>query len=194
MIQILLITLIATSPGESTLAKTADRYSTAPAIQWSMESKVYSPVFEETETTPVEFIFNSPDTFYFKSNQEEVLGIADTVWVMSKRHKQIQKKVSSAYVMPSDIIIGWSERYDLDDYTTKNDLNLFILTGKEGVSPADVRLTTKRNNHLNSIFYKDSVGNDVTLTVKNEKLVRSQNISLFYKNIPKGYKMIDLTD
>jgi outer membrane lipoprotein-sorting protein len=194
MIQILLISLIATSPGEAALAKMADRYAAAPAIQWSMESKVYSPVFEETETTPVEFIFNSPDTFYFKSNQEEVLGIADTIWVMSKRHKQIQKKISSAYVMPSDLIIGWSDRYDLDDYTTKEDLNLFILTGKEGVSPADVRLTTKRNNHLNSIFYKDSVGNDVTLTVKSEKLVRSQNINLFYKNIPKGFKLIDLTD
>jgi hypothetical protein len=194
MIQFLLVFLIATSPGEATLAKTASRYSAAPAIQWTMESKVYSSVFEETETTPVEFIFNSPDTFYFKSSQEEVLGIADTIWVMSKRHKQIQKKLSTSYVMPSDIIIGWSDRYDLDDYTVKNDLNVFILTGKEGISPSDVRLTTKRNNHLNSIYYKDSLGNDVTLTVKKEKLERSSSITLFYANIPKGFKLIDLTE
>jgi hypothetical protein len=194
MIQFLLTLLIATSPGESSLAKTADRYAAAPAIQWSMESKVYSPVFEETETTPVEFIFNSPDTFYFKSSQEEVLGIADTIWVMSKTHKQIQKKLSSSYVMPTDIIIGWSDRYDLDDYNVRGDLYEYILTGKDGVSPADVRLTTKRNNHLNSIYYKDSVGNDVTLTIKKEKLERSQSISLFYNNIPKGFKLIDLTD
>jgi hypothetical protein len=194
MIKFLILSLIISNPGESVLNKMADKYAAAPGIQWSMESKVFSPVFDETETTPVEFAFNAPDTFYFKSNQEEVLGIADTVWVMSKRHKQIQKKLSAAYVMPSDIIIGWSERYDLDDYSSKNDLNMFVLTGKDGVSPSDVRLTTKVNNHLNSIFYKDSVGNDVTLTVKKEKLARSADINFFFKNIPKGYKLIDLTD
>jgi hypothetical protein len=194
MIYLLIVSLIALSPGETALNKMADRYAAAPAIQWSMESKVISTVFDETETTPVEFIFNAPDTFYFKSGQEEVLGVADTIWVMSKRHKQIQKKLSSAYVMPSDLIIGWSERYQLDDFSVENNMNVFILTGNEGVSPKDVRLTTGQNNHLNSIYYKDSVGNDVTLTVKKEKLTRSHDINLFYKNIPQGYKLIDLTD
>ena len=194
MIQYILISLLISVPGETALNKMADRYASAPAIQWSMESKVYSSVFDETEVTPVEFTFNAPDTFYFKSDQEEVLGIADTIWVMSKRHKQIQKKLSSAYVMPSDLIIGWQERYDLDDYSSKGELHEFILTGKEDVNPRDVRLTTKMNNHLNSIYYKDSVGNDVTLTVKKEKLARATNINFFFKNIPKGYKLIDLTD
>jgi len=108
---ILTLLVAATTTGADLLNRMAERYSQASGFQWTLQSEVYSSVFEETETTPVEFAFNSPDTFYFKSEHEEVIGIADTVWIMSKRHKQIQKKISTAYIMPSDLIIGWSDRY-----------------------------------------------------------------------------------
>ena len=96
-----------------------------------MQSEVHSQVFDETETTPMRFLFNPPDTFYFKSEQEEIIGIADTLWVLSKRHKQIQKKTTGAYVMPSELITKWAERYELEEYSEKKGIIDFHLIGKE---------------------------------------------------------------
>jgi len=194
MIFLILSLAILTSHGEDLLGHMAKRYSSADGIQWSMRSRVHSPVFDETETTPVEFIFNAPDTFYFKSSQEEILGIADTVWVMSKRHKQIQKKLSEAYIMPTDLIINWSSRYALESYTVSKNKNEFKLGGRPGIRPSAVKITTDKENKIQEIFYKDSSGNDVTLTFKKELLRRAENITLLHLKAPKGYKFIDLTE
>jgi outer membrane lipoprotein-sorting protein len=191
---LLLSILLLGTPGEDILNQMASRYAKAPGIHWSMQSEVYSPTFDETETSPVEFTYNPPDTFYFKGQDEEILGIADTVWIMSKKHKQIQKKISNDYLMPSDLVIKWNARYNLENYETKGGTTEFDLVAHEGITPANVNLTIDRNKKIKSIYYKDSSGNDVTLTVQNEKLSRSGNISFFNANMPKGYKLIDLTE
>src|SRR4030067_25861 len=153
-----------------------------------MQSSVHSPAFDETETTPVEFAFNTPDTFYFKSPQEEILGIADTIWVMSKRHKQIQKKMTEAYVMPADLIINWHERYDIEGYSVKKGVNEFELAGHDGVRPTALRLTVSKDDRIQKIYYEDSSGNDVTLKIKSEKLLRAPRLNLFHQRVPKGYR------
>lgn len=194
MIPFLLALLIANQPAIDLLNQMADRYAKAPGIQWTMESVVYSPVFEETETTPVKFAFNPPDTFFFQSAQEEIIGIADTVWVMSKRHRQIQKKIADSYLMPTDLIINWDARYDLDNFRQgKNDFT-FELAGHDGIIPDGVMIITDKNNRLKKISYKDSSGDEVTLTVRKERLKRSSDIDFFYKNVPSGYQLIDLTE
>jgi outer membrane lipoprotein-sorting protein len=180
--------------GEELLNKMAQRYSAAEGIQWTMQSEVHSPAFDETETTPVEFTFNTPDTFYFKSPQEEILGIADTIWVMSKRHKQIQKKHTEAYVMPADLIINWQDRYIVEGYSVKKNTNEFELVGHEDVKPSPLKLTVGKDDGIRIIYYKDSSGNDVTLKIKNEKLARASKLNLFHQKTPKGYKFIDLTE
>jgi len=182
------------TPGDDLLNKTANRYARADGIQWSMESVVYSPVFEETETTPVQFNFNSPDTFYFKSPNEEVLGIADTVWVLSKKHKQIQKKLSDSYTSPIDLIVKWNSRYDLQSYRKDKDGASFNLVGHEGISPREVMIVTGKKGQLKKISYKDSSDNNVTMNVKKERLARSLSIDYFYNDVPKDYRLIDMTE
>lgn len=194
MIHILAAFVILNQPSDNTLNRMADRYAKAPGIQWTMESVVYSPTFEETETTPVKFVFNPPDTFFFQSAQEEVIGIADTVWVMSKRHKQIQKKITDSYFMPTDLIINWDARYDLDSVRREKDGTYFELAGHDGITPDNVTIVTDKNDRLKKLSYKDSSGDDVTLTVKKERLRRSPDIHFFYRNIPSGYQLIDLTE
>jgi outer membrane lipoprotein-sorting protein len=194
---ILILTLLnpANDPhGQELLNKMAQRYSAAEGIQWTMQSQVHSIVFDETETTPVEFTFNAPDTFYFKSPQEEILGIADTIWVMSRRHKQIQKKLTEAYVMPADLIINWSDRYEIEAYAVKKSANEFDLVGHEDVKPPRLKLTVGKNDSLQKISYRDSSGNDVTLKIKSERLARATKLNLFHARVPKGYKIIDLTE
>jgi hypothetical protein len=189
----LLAMLIGTLPGEEMLSRIAGRYSAAVGIQWSLQSDVHSSIFDETESTPMQFNFNPPDTFYFRSDQEEIIGIADTLWVLSKRHKQIQKRMTGAYVVPSELVTDWSSRYELQEYSEKRETISFELDGKPGVSPTHIRITADRDFRVKKIFYRDSSGDDVTLTVKKERLSRSGNLNLFYDDVPKGYRLIDLT-
>jgi outer membrane lipoprotein-sorting protein len=191
---LIFLTATADPHGEELLNRMAQRYSAAEGIQWTMQSEVHSAAFDETETTPVEFTFNAPDTFIFKSPQEEILGIADTIWVMSKRHKQIQKKISDSYVMPSELIINWRDRYDIEGYAVKKDGNEFELSGHEGIKPSILKMTVGKANDIQKIYYKDSSGNDVTLKIKGEKLTRATKLNLFHLKTPKGYKFIDLTE
>jgi hypothetical protein len=191
---LLLSMLILSLPGEDMLNQMAARYSKAPGIQWSMTSEVYSPSFNETEITQVEFTMNPPDTFYFKNGQEEILGIADTIWVMSMKHQQVQKKLSDSYLTPSDLILKWNARYNLENYETKGGTSEFDLVGHEGITPSNVNLTIDRNKKIKSIYYKDTTDNEVTLTIKREKLTRSKNINPLNIKVPKGFKLIDLTE
>lgn len=195
MIAALILNLLLTgSPGSELLDRMADRYSHADGIQWTMQSTVFSPVFREAENTLVEFYFNPPDTFYFESDKEEIIGVADTIWILSQRHRQIQKKLMEGFVMPARLIIDWDARYNLESLTKKDGYNEFQLKAHEGITPPDIALRIDKNDKIKSLYYKDSSGNDVTLTIKKEKLLRSKSINFFYVNIPSGYKLIDLTE
>jgi hypothetical protein len=176
------------------LNQMAHLYSGADGIILVMKSQTYSQVFEETTKTTIAFSFNPPDTFFYSSDSEQVLGIADTTWVLSKKHKQIQKKLTESYLKPTDFIIKWKDHYTLKDYQTSSDFNKFDLMGKEGVSPSNVKLTLNQEGRILFINYKDAAGDDVNIRVSQQRLARSANIKLFYKDIPKGYKLIDLTE
>ena len=194
MIFILTLLTIINAPGVDLLNKTANRYARADGIQWSMVSVTHSTIFDETQTISVQFIFNAPDTFYYKSDQEEVIGIADTVWVMSKKHQQIQKRLAESYTSPIDLIIKWNSRYSLDEFKQENDGAHYKLTAHEGITPTRLEIITDKNNRLKKISYKDAAENDVSLSIKKERIKRSQAINFFYRNIPRDYKLIDLIE
>ncbi len=194
ILSLLIASQISVSKGEEILNQMANRYKAVSGIQWTMQSRIYQPVFDDTQNSSIQFMFNSPDTFYYKSDSEEVVGIADTIWVLSRKNKQIQKKLTESYLMPTDFIIKWNQHYTLNDYRAKDDTKQFDLVGNEGVSPANVKLTLDKNNRIKEIYYKDISDNDVTLTVTKETLKRSKKINLFFINIPQGYKLIDLIE
>lgn len=194
MVTLIVVAIIALNPSPNLLNQTTERYSRAVGFQWVMESTVKSPAFDETETTPVEFIYGSPDTFYYKSANEEVIGVADTVWIMSKKHHQIQKKLMEEYTNPADFIFKWNKRYDLiGSSESKNEVE-FNLKGHNGINPPDLKLTIDNKARLRKLSYTDSSGNDVVLVIKNERLLRAKKINVFYENPPSGYKLIDLTE
>ncbi len=182
------------SPDSTAFDKIARLYSSASGISWTIQSITNSTVFEESDTSEVIFKFNPPDTIYMKSEVEEIIGIGDTLWTMSKKNKQIQKKLMGDFVMPSDLIIGWDRQYELAKVTANDGTREFQLMGKKGVFPSEVRIVANPENKIVKILYKNSAGDDVTLTVKKEKLKHSNDISYFYKNIPPGYKFLDIIE
>ena len=193
MIALMLASLLAVTPNANVLDRATSNYSKAAGIQWTMKSATYSPIFDETENSSAEFDYNPPDTFYFMSGDEETIGIADTVWTLSKKHHQIQKRLSGDFPMPTDYVLNWKARYDLVGDTSLTDAREFVLKAHKGVTPLQIKLRIDKNNSLKSLYYQDASGNDVTLSIIKERLARIKNIKLFYQNVHTGFKLIDLT-
>jgi outer membrane lipoprotein-sorting protein len=188
------IILVSGLPEEKFLGDISEKYASAEGIQWEVQSVVYSDVFEEAETTLVKFAYSPPDTISVTSKQEKILGIGDTLWVMSVRHRQVQKKSMAGYLSPFEFILNWNESYDLDGYTTDGQTRKFRLAGKEGVIPDRLVVSADPDNRIRSIVYVDSKGDEVTLTILKEKLSRPTKIDLFFRHIPDDYDLIDLTE
>lgn len=180
--------------GEELLTRVTHRYSSAEGIQWSLQSVVRSDIFDESDTTQVELAYSPPDTFALISAKEKIMGIGDTLWVLSERHKQVQKKDVTGTVMPADFILTWKDDYNLERHEKNGSFVDFYLSAKEGINPPNLLLTTDSRDRIRSISYPDAKGDIVTLTVEKEKLKRPEKYDLFFMKIPEGYEFIDLTE
>lgn len=193
IIPILLSLLVADSSGVTLLNDISQRYSSAPGIQWEIQSVVYSEIFEDSDTSLIDFEYFPPDTFSISSEQEKVGGIGDTIWVLSKRHKQIQKKLADSSVMPYNFILNWEDNYMLEEYSKNGNYSQFKLKSYGEVSPEDLLLITDSRNRIRKVQYHDSKGDQVTMIFKHEKLKRPSKFDSFYTSVPEGYDFIDLT-
>ena len=180
--------------GEAALTEASDKYSSAQGIQWKIQSVVFSEIFEEADTTILEYLYSPPDTFSLIGDQEKIMGIGDTLWVMSERHKQVHKKNTDGSTMPIDFILNWNDNYDLVDFTKDGSNTAFFMRGKENIKPSDLIILIDKKTRIKSISYTDTSGDLVTLSIKDEKLERPRKFNLFYLEIPNGYDFIDLTE
>ena len=195
MIPVLLIAalLVGSSDIES-LDEVSRRYSSAEGIQWKIESVIYSEIFEEYDTSQIEFNYFPPDTFSISSELEKIAGIGDTVWVMSKRHKQIQKKTTDGSVMPYNFILDWDDNYRIASHKENGQYTLFELESYGSVLPEKLSLVTDGKNRIRKVSYLDSKGDEVTMFFKKEKLKRPSKFESFFEKIPEDYEFIDLTE
>lgn len=188
------ILLLSGSADSGLLEKISQRYSSAEGIQWKIESVVYSDIFEEYDTTLIDFRYFPPDTFSIISDLEKIAGIGDTIWVMSNRHKQIQKKLTDGSVMPYNFILTWDYNYAISDYHKNGDFSRFKLVSLGDVVPDSLLLIADSKNRIRKVQYLDSKGDEVTMRFKDEKLERPSNFEKFYEKPPEGYEFIDLTE
>lgn len=192
-ISLSIILLFAGLSGDRLLSDVSDRYSSAKGIQWHIRSVVNSEIFDEADTTDIKFSYSPPDTFSLVGENEKICGIGDTLWVLSARHRQLQKKMVEGNSMPAAFILNWRDDYDLDSFKTVGSNTIFNLKGKESVKPKDLIIIVGGKKRINSISYPDTKGDRVTLTIRREKLDRPGKHDLFFLNIPEGYEFIDLT-
>lgn len=194
IIVLTLFAIIFGSSGEKLLDDISERYASADGIQWQVRSIVYSEIFEEAETTIVELAYAPPDTFSMASDLEKIIGIGDTLWVMSIRHRQVQKKSMAGAQMPINYILNWKSNYNLGGYSKGESEIVFDLEGMEGVIPESLVIAADRKMNIKAISYTDSKGDDVLLTIRRQKLKRPGTIDLFFLNIPEGFDFIDVTE
>lgn len=189
-----LLVIIFNSSGEKLLDDISQEYASADGIQWQIRSVVYSEVFEEAETTYVEIGYAPPDTFSMISDLEKIIGIGDTLWVMSIRHRQVQKKPTAGLMMPFEFILNWKDSYDLDSCFNDGSSMIFDLAGKEDIIPERLMVAVDRKMRIEEISYTDSKGDDVMLTIGRQRLERPRNFDFFYLHIPDNFDFIDLTE
>jgi hypothetical protein len=162
IIPILISLMVADSSAVKLLDDISLRYSSAAGIQWEIQSIVYSEIFEDSDTSYIDFEFFPPDTFSISSEQEKIGGIGDTIWVMSKRHKQIQKKIADSSVMPYNFILSWDENYLLVDYARNGKYSQFKLESFGEVLPENLLLVTDGKNRIRKVQYYDSKGRPIS--------------------------------
>jgi outer membrane lipoprotein-sorting protein len=189
-----LFVILFNSSGEKLLDDISKEYASADGFQWQIRSVVYSEIFEEAETTFVEIGYAPPDTFSMISELEKIIGIGDTLWVMSARHRQVQKKPMAGLMMPFEFVLNWKDSYDLDSCFNDGSGMIFDLAGKEDVIPEKLMIAVDGKMKVRKISYTDSKGDDVVLTVRRQKLERPRNIDFFYLHIPDDFDFIDLTE
>ncbi len=189
-----MILIMANSSGEELLDSISTRYSSAAGIQWQVRSVVYSEIFEEADTSLVRFMYSPPDTFSLVSDREKIIGIGDTLWVLSERHRQIQKKTMDSALLPYNFIINWSQSYDIESYSREGSENRFDLRSKESISPDYLVLSADKKQRIRSISYVDSKGDEVTMSFLEEQLNRPDKFDFFFQQIPDGFEFIDLTE
>jgi len=134
------------------------------------------------------------DTFSISSELEKIAGIGDTIWVMSKRHKQIQKKATDGSVMPYNFILNWDDNYSIVEHRMNGKYSMFRLKSLGSVLPENILLISDGKNRIRKVQYLDSKGDEVTMLFKKEKLKRPSKFEKFYEEIPEGYEFIDLTE
>ena len=188
------VAILLASSDSKLLDEISRRYSEAEGIQWKIESVVYSELFDESDTTQIEFAFFPPDTFSISSALEKIAGIGDTIWVMSDRHKQIQKKLTDGSIMPYNFILNWDYNYRIADFREYDDYNMFKLENIGDVIPDSLILMTDRKSRIRRVQYLDSKGDEVTMMFKKEILKRPSKFDEFFANIPDGFDLIDLTE
>ena len=168
------------SSGEQLLDSISEKYASADGIQWQIRSVVYSEIFEEAETTFVEFAYAPPDTFSMTSDLEKIVGVSDTLWVMSVRHRQIQKKSMAGTQLPFNFILNWEDSYNLEGHSNDGSRIIFDLAAREDVIPERLEITADRKMKIKEISYTDSKGDDVTLTIMRERLEYPRKIDFFF--------------
>lgn len=193
IIGLVLLLAVGIIPGEEQLNEISERYAAAEGIQWQIRSVVYSDVFDDADTTFIDFSYSPPDTFSLIGDREKIMGIGDTLWVLSTHHRQVQKKNVEDAVMPADFILSWRYNYDLDSVIDEGSNTRFDLTGKEDIKPKNIEITANNKMKIEAISYLDTKGDRVTLTIKKEKLSRPRGYDLFFRNIPDDFDFIDLT-
>ena len=145
---LLIIVAFISSSSDALLTDTSEKYLSVEGIQWRIQSVVYSEIFDEADTTILEYLYSPPDTFSLVGDNEKIIGFGDTLWVMSARHKQVHKKNTTGISMPAEFILNWKENYDLDGFSKDGSQTTFFLLGKEGVTPSDLRLTIDKKKRI----------------------------------------------
>jgi len=76
----------------------AKRYADHENLYWRINQINISPIFDEPETTIVEFYFSRPENLFVKTDQQEILSKGDTIWTyLLKQYRKSNFKLRKIF-------------------------------------------------------------------------------------------------
>jgi len=165
------------------------RYSHKASIFWKIRQVTISPIFDEPETTSVDFFINNHDSLYISTPQKQIFGIADTLWTYLPKHKQIQKHPGSQVINPLAFIDSSQSLYRV---LSANDQMVILKSIDENSEPDSVAIHYGKDGAIDRAEYLDANQNKVVMEFLDESFAKSIPRDNFMNNPPPGVELIDL--
>lgn len=170
-------------------AAVKSRYGQKASIYWKIRQITISPIFDEPETTNVEFFINRHDSLFISTPQKQIFGIGDTLWTYLPKHKQIQRHPGVAVFNPLVFIDSSQSLYKVlsaDEHT------VILESSDENMEPDSVAIYYGKNGAIEKAEYLDANRNKVMMDFENESFAKGIPRDNFLSDPPPGVEIIDL--
>lgn len=168
-----------------------DHYLARESIYWKISQVTISPIFDEPETSLVEFYFEKPNKLYLSSLDQKIFAIEDTIWTYLIKHNQIQKSLGGTIFNPFDFIDTSQSVYRV----VESDKNHIILkSNDEALEPDSLLIEFEKGGLISSVIYLDTNENEVILHFIEESFDKAIPRDNFLVNMPEGVEIIDISD
>jgi outer membrane lipoprotein-sorting protein len=167
------------------------RYDGKNTIYWKIRQISVSPLFDQPETTAIEFYIQKPDKMYITMLNKMVYAKGDTIWVYLPEQKQVQKQIGDHVFNPFDLVDN-SQKYYKVISSGKNSIHLKSID--ETNEPESLDVGYLSDGRLSSASYFDINGTRVILEFAKESFVNKIPAKVFLKNLPKDVQVIDLNE
>jgi len=168
-----------------------NRYCNRELIYWNIRQVTISPIFDEPETTVVQFYFQKPHRLYVEAPGRFILAEGDTVWSYLIEHKQIQKNIGGYIFNPFDFIDSAQTFYRVL-FADSQKINLKSVD--ESTEPDSLAIYFNKDGAISRVEHLDINNNRVVYEILEESFTKNIPEDNFLSNTPEGVEIIDFND
>lgn len=168
-----------------------NRYCNRELIYWNIRQVTISPIFDEPETTVVQFYFQKPHRLYIEAPGRYVLAEGDTIWTYLIDHKQIQKNIDGYVFNPFDFIDSAQTFYRV---IFADSQKIDLKSVDESTEPDSLAIYFNKDGAISRVEHLDINDNRVMYEILEELFTKKIPDDNFLSNTPKGVEIIDISD
>jgi outer membrane lipoprotein-sorting protein len=191
MIPALLALSVITAYADNFPVSVCERYGDKNLMYWKIRQITISPVFDEPETTDVQFYFEKPHDLFIDTRAQQVYARADTIWTYLVKHNQIQKRCSGYILNPFDFIDSAQTFYIIVS-TQKNKITMKSID--ELMEPDSLEIRHEKDGGITRIEYLDVNNNLVIFEILDESFKKHIPENNFLAKPPEGVEIIDIDE
>ena len=168
-----------------------NHYNNQQMIYCNIRQITVSPIFDEPETTIVQFYFEKPQSLFIETPRQHIYAKSDTIWTYIIEHQQIQKKLGGYVFNPFDFVDDTQTYYRV---ANTNNNKVTLKSVEADAEPDSLEIHYNIDGTIERIEYLDINDNLVVYEIMEESFSKSIPEDNFLLKTPDGVKIIDLDD
>ena len=168
-----------------------NHYNNQQMIYWNIRQITVSPIFDEPETTIVQFYFEKPHSLFIETSRQHIYAKSDTIWTYIIEHQQIQKKLGGYVFNPFDFVDDTQTYYRV---VNTNNKKVTLKSVEVNAEPDSLEIQYNIDGVIERIKYLDINDNLVVYEIIDESFSKPIPEDNFLINVPDGVKIVDLDD